>query len=86
MQILFWRKTFVDEHCPSPGPHLRTPNPGFNPEFTPHICYINPGLNPGFGVLRSGLRAPAAQYLEFLITPGALINFLYKTNAKISFL
>jgi hypothetical protein len=41
------------------GPHLKTPNPGFNLGFTPHIYYIkggvNPGLNPGFGVLRCGL-------------------------------
>jgi hypothetical protein len=40
------------------GPHLRTPNPGFNPEFTLGICYINGGVNPGlnteFGVLRCG--------------------------------
>jgi hypothetical protein len=42
------------------GPHLRTPNPGFNPGFTPHFCYIKggvkSGLNPGFGGLRCGLR------------------------------
>jgi hypothetical protein len=30
------------------GPHLRTPNPGFNPGFTPHICYIKEGVNLGF--------------------------------------
>jgi hypothetical protein len=39
------------------APHLRTPNPGFNPEFTLHIFYVNPGLNPGLGVLRCGLRS-----------------------------
>jgi hypothetical protein len=40
------------------GPHLRTPNPGFNPGFTPRICYIKggtPRVNPGFVVLRFGL-------------------------------
>jgi hypothetical protein len=25
------------------GPHLRTPNLGFNPGLTPHICYIKEG-------------------------------------------
>jgi hypothetical protein len=34
------------------GPHLRTPNPGFNPGFPPPYIYyikggVNPGLNPG---------------------------------------
>jgi hypothetical protein len=57
----------------------RTPNPGFNPEFTPspHLLYergmnpglnpgFNPGLNPGFGVLRCGL--------SFIITRHILVN------------
>jgi hypothetical protein len=29
------------------GPHLRTPNPRFNPEFTPHIFYIRRVWTPG---------------------------------------
>jgi hypothetical protein len=28
------------------GPHLRTPNPRFNPGFTPHICYTKRGRTP----------------------------------------
>jgi hypothetical protein len=41
------------------SPHLRTPNPGFNPEFTPPPFYITnaggyPQLNPGFEVLTYG--------------------------------
>jgi hypothetical protein len=50
------------------GPHLRTPNPGFNPGFTPRIFYIkggvNPLLNPGFGVLRFGLCILSRIYYE----------------------
>jgi hypothetical protein len=42
------------------SPHLRTPNPGFNPRLTlPFILQmqgVNPGLNPDFGVLRCGPR------------------------------
>jgi hypothetical protein len=41
------------------GPHLRTPNPGFNPGFTPAFVIKRegqlPGLNPVFGILRFGL-------------------------------
>jgi hypothetical protein len=36
---------------PLQGPHLRTPNLGFNPGFTPCICYIKgwgePRVKPG---------------------------------------
>jgi hypothetical protein len=67
------------------GPHLRTPNPGFNPGFTPHICYIkggaNPGFNPVFYVLRCGLSV--ANHKE--LSGGRIFSLLrsYLLSAKV---
>jgi hypothetical protein len=61
------------------GPHLWTPNPGFNPWFTPGICYINggmnPGLNPGFGVLRFGSEQSWTKRYVCTVPSGVLLLF-----------
>jgi hypothetical protein len=51
---LIWPKSFARswQHCkensfqfhPHQNPHLRTPNPEFNPGFTPCICYLKGGM------------------------------------------
>jgi hypothetical protein len=60
-----------------PGPHLRTPNPGFNPGFTPspHLLYkrgVNPPVEPG--VWRPEIWAQKRAHCVGRHLAGAAIN------------
>jgi hypothetical protein len=73
------------------SPHLRTPNPAFNPEFTPHFCYIKggePQVEPG--VWRPEMWADVykdnSKYVRTLYSTIQSYNLYYYINVSPSYL